>query len=391
MKETLCDVTIAGGGIVGSVLALLLVQAGFRIQLIDSTSPKITNNFIPDLRVLAISYTSVKLLQHLGCWQRIDKRLFAPYHRLETWEWPSATVIFDSTLLNLPELGCFIESRRLQKTLWKMFTEHDLLTLHCPASIKTMIYDGYHWKLSIDDGSLIKSRLLVGADGSSSWVRKQAGISVNGWQYSQSCLLLSITVEQNQDNGVTWQVFHPSGPRAFLPLYGQWRSLVWYDHTVRIRQLQALPLLTLAQEVQAAFPSRLGSFQIHDIASFPLMCCHVKNYIKPGLALIGDAAHTINPLAGQGVNLGVRDAHGLAEILINARNCDQPWSTLEVLKGYQHLRYTNNLLMQLGVDIFYSAFSNNFPLLLLARNFGLIFVQHAVGIKKYLLRYALGL
>ncbi|WP_074012102.1 3-demethoxyubiquinol 3-hydroxylase [Candidatus Sodalis sp. SoCistrobi] len=391
-NETCYDVVVAGGGMVGAALALALAQAGFRVLVIDPAPPSpAADNAAPDLRVSAISCASVALLRRIGAWQRIDDRFCVPYRHLETWEWSSAVVAFDAASLNLPELGFMVENRRLQQALWQGFADCDTLALRCPASLAAMVWDDGRWHLTLDDGSTVTSRVLVGADGAHSWVRQHAGIAVSGWQYRQSCLLLSVEIDGGQQQDVTWQAFHPSGPRAFLPLYGRWASLVWYDGAARIRQLEKLPLPALAREVQAAFPARLGAFTLHGAASFPLTRRHARDYVLPGLALIGDAAHTINPLAGQGANLGFRDAEALAEVLVEARRRDEPWDTLAVLQRYQRRRRGDNLLMQAGMDAFYTTFSNDLPPLMLARNLGLMLAQRAGGLKHRVLRYALGL
>lgn len=390
-NEASYEVVVAGGGMVGAALALALAQAGFRVLVVDpAPAAPIADNAPPDLRVSAISYASVALLRRIGAWQRIDDRFCVPYRRLETWEWPSSVVEFDAASLNLPELGFMVENRRLQQVLWQGFADCDTLTLRCPASLGAMVHDGGRWRLTLDDGSTVASRVVVGADGAHSWVRRQAGIAVSGWQYRQSCLLLSVETEGEQQD-VTWQEFHPTGPRAFLPLYGRWASLVWYDSAGRIRQLEKLPLPALAREVQAAFPTRLGPFTLHGAASFPLTRRHARDYVKQGLALIGDAAHTINPLAGQGANLGFRDAEALADVLIAARDRGEPWETPAVLQRYQRHRCGDNLLMQAGMDAFYTTFSNDLPPLMLARNLGLMLAQRAGGVKHRVLRYALGL
>ncbi|MCR3755706.1 MAG: 2-octaprenyl-3-methyl-6-methoxy-1,4-benzoquinol hydroxylase [Sodalis sp. Psp] len=382
------DVVVVGGGMVGAALALTLAQADFRVQVIDSEP--MMNDATLNLRVSAISYSSVALLRCLGAWQRIGEHFCAPYRRLETWEWPSSVVAFDAASLNLSELGFMVENWRLQQALWQALTDCDALELCCPVSLSAMIYCRDRWQLTLNSGHTIESRLVVGADGTHSWVREHVGIAVSGWQYRQSCLLLDVEVENSQQD-VTWQEFHPSGPRAFLPLYDQRASLVWYDSIARIRQLETLSLPALEREVQTAFPSRLGQFTLHSTASFPLTRRHVREYIKPGLALIGDAAHTINPLAGQGVNLGFRDVQALAEVLIDARDCCEPWYTLAVLKRYQRRRYGDNFLMQAVMDAFYIAFSNDLPPLILVRNLGLMLMQRTGRVKKRVLRYALGL
>ncbi|SNC59017.1 3-demethoxyubiquinol 3-hydroxylase [Sodalis endosymbiont of Henestaris halophilus] len=390
-NEKYYEVVVVGGGLVGSVVALILAQARFRVLVIDLTPPTLgKDDASPDLRVSAISCTSVALLRRIGVWQRIGEKFCRPYRRLETWEWLSSTVTFDAAFLGLPELGFMVENRRLHQALWQKFADCDTLTMRCPATLDAMTHVGGRWRLTLNNGSRIASLLVVGADGAQSWVRRQSGIVASGWQYRQSCLLISAKIEGTQQD-VTWQEFHPTGPRAFLPLYDQWASLVWYDTIARIRELNKLSLKDLEREITVAFPARLGPVTIHGTASFPLMRWHTSDYLKPGLALIGDAAHTIHPLAGQGANLGFRDAETLAEVLINARSRSEPWETLAVLQRYKLRRRGDNLLMQTAMDAFHNIFSSNLPALILARNLGLMLAQRAGSIKQSVLRYALGL
>ena len=389
--NTSFDVVVAGGGMVGAAAALALGRAGFTVRVLeraplDADRPPAP----PDLRVSALSCSSVELLRRLGAWDRIDSRFTAPYRRLETWEWDQARVSFDAAALHLPELGFMVENYRVQQALWQAFDAHDNLSLSCQAGLETLLHDGGRWRLTLDNGETLSSRLVIGADGAQSRVRRQAGIGVSGWQYRQSCLLMTVECPSGPQD-VTWQLFTPDGPRAFLPLYDNWASLVWYDGAARIRQLQELPLPALQQEVLRTFPERLGPVKVCAAGAFPLVRSHARQYVKPGLALIGDAAHTINPLAGQGANLGFRDVDALADVLISARDHNEPWDEVRILKRYQHRRHADNLLMQHGMDLFYTAFSNNLPPVKLARNLGLILAQRAGTLKTRALRYALGL
>ncbi|AFP85017.1 FAD-dependent monooxygenase [secondary endosymbiont of Ctenarytaina eucalypti] len=390
--ETACyEVVVSGSGIVGATLALTLALARFRVLVVDSRLPEsLSDELTPDLRVSAMSCASVALLRRIKAWQRIGDRFCSPYRRLETWEWPSSRVVFDSASLNLPELGFIVENSRLQRALWQGFATCDTLDFRCPDTLKSMIYEDGHWRLTLSDNTSIISQVLVGADGSESWIRRQACIGVSGWQYRQSCLLLNVeTLDPKKD--VAWQAVHASGPRAFLPLYGRWASLVWYDKASRIRQLETLSRPLLTKEVREAFPYRLGEFTLHNSASFPLTRRHAREYVKPGLALIGDAAHTLNPLAGQGANLGLRDAQALAEVLIDARNHGEPWDTLPILQRYQQQRRGHNFMMQASIDTFYAVFSNDLPPIKIARNLGLMLVQRTPKFKQWLLRYAMGI
>ncbi|AHG21578.1 2-octaprenyl-3-methyl-6-methoxy-1,4-benzoquinol hydroxylase [Chania multitudinisentens RB-25] len=385
------DVVVVGGGMVGAAAALGLAQAGLSVALLEHQAPEeFDAQSAPDLRISAIGCTSVGLLKQLGVWQAVEKMRLAPYRRLETWEWESSRVTFDAASLGLPELGFMVENRILQLALWQRLTQCENLTLYCPARLQSMQRGQDHWQVMLSSSESLQARLVIGADGAYSQVRKLAAIGTTGWQYRQSCMLITVETGAPQQD-VTWQQFFPSGPRAFLPLYDQWASLVWYDSPQRIRQLQALPLVQLEHEIAVAFPPRLGAVQVHAAGSFPLVRRHAQCYIKPGLALLGDAAHTINPLAGQGVNLGYRDVDALLDVISSAREQGEDWASEAVLMRYQRQRRTDNLLMQSGMDVFYAAFSNNLAPLGVARNLALMVAQRAGKLKEQALKYALGL
>lgn len=385
------DVVVVGGGMVGAAAALGLAQSGWSVALVEHEAPaSFVADAAPDLRVSAIGCTSVALIEQLGAWSAVRQMRVAPYRRLETWEWPESRVVFDAASLGLPELGFMVENRVLQLALWQRFAASANLALYCPARLQNLRAEGQCWRLQLDTQEQLQTRLVIGADGANSVVRQLAGIGISGWQYRQSCMLISVTSEQPQQD-VTWQQFTPSGPRAFLPLYDNWASLVWYDSPQRIRQLQGMPLEQLDREIAAAFPDRLGAVKAVNAGSFPLTRRHAQRYVQPGLVLVGDAAHTINPLAGQGVNLGYRDVDELLNVLNHAREAGERWESEEVLLRYQRRRRTDNLLMQSGMDLFYTAFSNRLAPVQLARNLALMAAQRGGKLKERALKYALGL
>ncbi|EIR75132.1 2-octaprenyl-3-methyl-6-methoxy-1,4-benzoquinol hydroxylase [Yersinia pestis PY-34] len=382
---------VVGGGMVGAAAALGLAQIGWSVALLEHDAPApFDKDSVPDLRVSALGCTSVALLKQLGAWPQVQQMRYAPYRRLETWEQPGSQVVFDAASLSLPELGFMVENRILQLALWQQFAECPNLTLLCPSRLQSMVRIDDYWKVTLNEQEEIQGRLVIGADGANSLVRRLAGIGTSGWQYRQSCMLITVETDVMQQD-TTWQQFFPTGPRAFLPLFDHWASLVWYDSPQRIRQLQAMSMAQLSQEIAAFFPSRLGAVKAIAAGAFPLVRRHAQQYVKPGLVLLGDAAHTINPLAGQGVNLGYRDVDALLEVLSQARELAEPWHSEQVLLRYQRRRRTDNLMMQSGMDLFYTAFSNDLPAVKFARNLALMVAQRAGKLKEHALRYALGL
>ena len=314
------DVAIVGGGMVGGALALGLAQQGFTVTVLEKTAPPAFDPAsAPDVRISAISAASVSLLKGLGVWDAVQAMRCHPYRRLETWEWETAHVVFDAAELKLPLLGYMVENTVLQQALWQALEAHPKVTLRVPGSLIALHRHDDLQELELKGGEVIRAKLVIGADGANSQVRQMAGIGVHAWQYAQSCMLISVQCE-NDPGDSTWQQFTPDGPRAFLPLFDNWASLVWYDSPARIRQLQNMNMAQLQAEIAKHFPSRLGYVTPLAAGAFPLTRRHALQYVQPGLALVGDAAHTIHPLAGQGVNLGYRDVDALIDVLVNARS-----------------------------------------------------------------------
>ncbi|EOX3821346.1 3-demethoxyubiquinol 3-hydroxylase [Enterobacter quasiroggenkampii] len=385
------EVAVVGGGMVGGALALGLAQQGFEVTVIEQAAPPAYDPASkPDVRISAISASSVDLLRGLGVWETVLAMRAHPYSRLETWEWENAHVSFDAAELKLPRLGYMVENNVLQLALWQALEAHPKVTLRVPASLKALYPHESGYLLTLDSGDELSVKLVIGADGANSQVRQMAGIGVHAWQYEQSCMLITARCE-NAPGESTWQHFTPNGPHAFLPLFDNWASLVWYDKPARIRQLQGMNMEQLQREILLHFPSRLGHVTPVAAGAFPLTRRHALQYAREGLALVGDAAHTIHPLAGQGVNLGYRDVDALLDVLGSARGHAENWASHQVLKRYQTRRMADNFLMQSGMDLFYAGFSNDVAPVRILRNIGLMAAERAGGLKRQALKYALGL
>ncbi|WP_299998577.1 3-demethoxyubiquinol 3-hydroxylase [uncultured Cedecea sp.] len=385
------EVAVVGGGMVGAAAALGLANSGFRVAVIEHLAPaEFQPGSPPDVRISAIGAQSVSLLQSLGVWESVLSMRAHPYRRLETWEWERAQVSFAANELGLPELGFMVENLVLQQALWQALVKHPQITLCCPAQLTQMQRSESGWTLSFKDGESLNVPMVIGADGANSQIRQWAGIGIHAWQYRQSCMLITVQCDESPGDS-TWQHFTPAGPHAFLPLFDNWASLVWYDEPARIRQLQGMSMAQLQKSIARHFPARLGHVTPVASGAFPLTRRHALKYVKPGLALIGDAAHTIHPLAGQGVNLGYRDVQALLDVMTDARHLGEQWASLEVLARYQSKRKLDNLMMQTGMDLFYVGFSNNLAPVRTIRNLGLMAAQRSGGLKQQALKYALGL
>ncbi|MGR5066419.1 2-octaprenyl-3-methyl-6-methoxy-1,4-benzoquinol hydroxylase [Photobacterium sp. DNB22_13_2] len=382
------DVVVAGGGMVGAATAIGLAQQGLSVAVLEGITPAPFESSQPmDLRVSAISPHSVSLLERLGAWEAVTAMRLCPYKRLETWEHPECRTRFNADHMHLDRLGYIVENRVIQLALWQQFELYPNLTVKCPARMVSAVETENGYEIALEDGNPLHATLLVGADGAQSRVRQQAGIGITAWDYRQHCMLINVeTILPQQD--ITWQMFTPHGPRSFLPLPGHQGSLVWYDSPAKIQQLSAMTPAQLEAQVITHFPPELGEIKVLNHGRFPLTRRHAQRYYKSGVVLLGDAAHTINPLAGQGVNLGFKDVDVL---LHEIEKAGQDWSNERVLKAYERRRRPDNLLMQSGMDFFYTTFSNNLLPVKLLRNAGLKLAEQAGPIKQKVLKYAMGM
>lgn len=380
------DLVIVGGGMVGAAVALGAAKLGKKIALVEGIDPKeYEASQSMDLRVSAISSASVRLLESLDVWDSIIAMRVCPYRRLETWEHPECRTKFDADSLGLDYLGFIVENRLIQLGLWKKIQEQANVTLVCPDSLASIDFFESHNIVELASGLKLRSQLVIGADGANSKVRSCAGIGVTAWDYRQECMLINVATEKPQQD-ITWQWFTPSGPRSFLPLKGNQGSLVWYDTPKRIKQLVSMDKKALTKEVVSHFPKELGDVEVLQAGSFPLTRRHAQCYTKNRCVLVGDSAHTINPLAGQGVNLGFKDVAALLDILDK-----EDWQDEKELSKYERQRRGDNLLMQSGMDVFYKVFSNDITSVKFVRNTVLKLANGAGPIKEKVLKYALGL
>lgn len=386
------DVILVGGGMVGAATAIGLAKQGLQVAVIESFAPEAYSpEQALDVRVSAISVASEQLLEQLGALESLLNMRNVPYLGLETWELDGCITQFHSSQIGASHLGHIVENRLVQLALWEQMQQWDAIKLFCPERVATFsrLSDGV--SVHLQSGIKLEAKLLIGADGANSQVRQWAGIGISGWDYAQSAMLINIQTAQGQQD-VTWQQFTPNGPRSLLPLPGNHASLVWYDDANRIKQLMQLNHKQLADQIRQHFPARLDSdFTVEAKGSFALTRRHANAYYKPNVVILGDAAHTINPLAGQGVNLGFKDVEALLAVIKTALTEDKPWWSTEVLKAYQAKRYRDNQLMMTTMDVFYAGFSNDILPLKLLRNGALKLANINSPIKRTVLKYAMGL
>lgn len=391
MKDSF-DVVIVGGGMVGAAVACGLGGSSLKVAVIESEMPQAFDPEQPhDLRVSALSIASRKILETVGAWRGVVERRLCPFRRMRVWETAGDTE-FCSDDIDYPELGYIVENRVTQLALLERLHDFSNVELICPVAIKAIDYSaGKLSEVTLSDGRVLSAKLLVAADGGASRVRQSVGLGVTSWDYRQHALVIYVETDYGQQD-ITWQRFVPSGPQAFLPLSGHYGSIVWYNSPDEVARLKALSNDALLRELMTTFPDCLGKINaILGTASFPLKRQHAQNYVKSGVALVGDAAHMINPLAGQGVNIGLLDAAALAEVLVDAVKQGLDFADMSVLQHYERMRRNENLKMMTVMDVFYRVFSNRILPVKFLRNLGLGLAERIAPAKNKVMRSAMGL
>ncbi|MBU2970236.1 FAD-dependent monooxygenase [Pseudoalteromonas sp. C2R02] len=384
------QIVIVGGGMVGAATAVKLAKQGHKITLIEHHAVLLNadnSDEIPDIRVSALNRFSEKLLDELGAMPTLRKGRTAPYSRLSVCESLESNLEFKASDIGETHLGHILENNLIQASLWQQFSGLDIKVIDDAGKLKNIIQGKTtEDKITIAfENITLEADLIVAADGGQSQCRKLAGIGSTGWQYQQSCMGLLIKLDAPQQD-ITWQQFQPTGPVAFLPLQAPYASLIWYNHAQTLAEFNKLTEQQLKDKVLATFPELPGDFEIVKQAVFPLTRSHANNYYKGRLVLVGDSAHTINPLAGQGVNLGFKDVSALADVLDNVDDV----GCTKLLAQYENKRRNANLLMMSVMDGCYGVFSNDIKPLKMLRQLGLKVAKNSGPLKNQILKYAIG-
>lgn len=381
------DLIIVGGGLAGASLAAALRESRLRIALVEGQAPSRPQGW--DARIYAISPANADFLARIGSWEHLDRQRMAPISAMEVHGDQGGRLNFSAYETGVGELGWILESSLMACELWEGIKRQANVTRFCPTRPAALEIRHDAALLTLEDGQLLSGRLLVGADGRDSWVRRQAGLEAITTPYNEKGLVANFATEKPH-RGIAWQWFRDDGVLAYLPLPGQRMSIVWSTPDAHADALCALPPEALAEQVAAAGQHVLGRLEtITPAAAFPLRLIRVPRTVSPRLALVGDAGHGIHPLSGHGINLGFQDARVLAEMLGAAG----PWQDIgeeRFLQRYQRARREETVLMQTTTDTLRRLFRASPPGLAPLRNLGLTLTNNLGPMKSVLVRYALG-
>ena len=374
---------------VGLSLACGLADAGFAVTVVEARAPAPREDWPDfDLRVSAITRASERIFENLGAWPAMCAERVTPYREMRVWDaGGSGEIHFDSAELGEAALGHIVENRVITAALWRRAAELGV-ALRCPAKVTAIDTGEQRATLTLDNGDTLQADLLVAADGARSAIRDMAGIAVQAASYEQQAVVATIRVGTSHAD-TAWQRFLPAGPLALLPLGADHVSIVWTTSPERAEQLLALPEAEFDAALTRDSECRLGNLSLEGPrAAFPLQRQHAERYVQPGLALVGDAAHQIHPLAGQGVNLGLLDAAELVDVLVAARVARRPLGGLNTLRRYERARRGDNLAMQQAMTK--QLFGDVPAPIRLARNLGLSLADRAGPVKRAFARAAMG-
>ena len=392
------DLIIVGAGMVGSTLALALKDSGLNILLVDG-SPLTVAQFNPTQafapRVSALSIASQRILERVHAWPSIIQRRASPYRDMHVWDGSGTGKIhFSASSVHADVLGHIVENRIVQDALLEQLHE-STISLLAHSRVEQLRRSGNEWLMQLEGGNEIRSPLVIAADGAHSAVRRLTGGETREWDYLHHAIVTSVRCEKpHQDTA--WQRFTDEGPLALLPLQHSdgknWCSIVWSVPEEKAQQIMALDDAAFCAALGEACENRLGIIEHADKRySIPLRQRHAKRYVAQGLALIGDAAHTIHPLAGQGVNLGFLDAAVLAEVLLNAVQRGEDIASERVLSRFERRRMPQNLAMMAAMEGFQHLFQADALPIRLLRNSGLKMIDNLDQAKALFVRHALGL
>ena len=361
------DVAVAGGGVVGAACALALARAGLQVALVEARPAPRWLAERPDLRVFALAPDNAALLDALGVWPQVLRARAQPYRKMRVWDAGGGDELaFDAATLARDELGWIVENGLLVDRLWAALVAAGV-QVHCPARVQGMEQDEAGVRLQLDDGTRLEARVAVAADGGASELRRLAGLDVDAHDYGQRGVVAFIeTADPHQETA--WQRFLPTGPLALLPFTQGRSSIVWTLPEAEAARVLALDDAAFALELTDASAARLGRAQpVSERAAFPLRRQLVRQQVAGRVLVLGDAAHVVHPLAGQGVNLGLRDVAALRAEVESAQARRVDWASAHRLQRWARRRRSDNTVSAYAFEGINRLYSNADPLAVLAR------------------------
>lgn len=394
--DKLEDVIVVGGGLNGPALGLALAQAGLRVTVIDAQPERARADAGFDGRAYALAIASKRLLSAIGVWQHVAAECQPILHIKASdgraGEGPSRQFLhFDSAEIEEGPMGFMVEDRRLYGAFLSAMQTCPNLT-HLPAS-SVIAQDVTPGRITVTlaDGRQIAARVVAACDGRTSMTATRAGIHRTGHAYGQTALVCAVA-HSRPHGGIAHQFFMPTGPLAILPLKGNRSSIVWSEQDLNARAIAALDDSAFLSVLRPRFGDHLGEISLAGPRfSYPLTLSLADDYVAPRVALVGDAAHGVHPIAGQGLNLGLRDVAALAEVVVGASRRGEDIGAIDVLERYQSWRRFDSTTLALGMDGVNALFSNDNPALRLARDVGLGTVNNIAPMRRGFMRQAAGL
>ena len=393
------DVVITGTGMVGLTLANLLSKQGKSIAVIDRNPiAEFEHDEELSSRVTAVSPGSQAIFEHVGAWSAMQAKRVTPFQQMHVWDEASGapkngSIHFDAAELQRADLGHIVENRVIQTSLYEVLQADEKIHWLTPASVENILQQEECVEVFLDNGEIITTKLLVGADGNRSAVRNLAEITFIEKSYQQLGLVALVETEHSHQN-TAWQRFLQTGPLALLPLSNdkdnkQICSIVWSVSEDYADDLMKLNEHEFADALSVASDMQLGNIVLRSkCAAFPLVSGQAEHMVQPRIALVGDAAHALHPLAGQGANLGFADAAMLADVLDKS---ERDIGSYKVLRKYERARTGETQVMQKAMDAFVSGFGSNHAGVVAARNYALSAADSMRPVKKFFMRHAMGL
>ncbi|AUG54418.1 UbiH/UbiF/VisC/COQ6 family ubiquinone biosynthesis hydroxylase [Thalassospira marina] len=384
------DAIILGGGLAGASMAMALAHGGMRSVVIDRENPQTLLAANHDGRTCAIAAASRAVLDVTGVWQYMQDAA-EPIIDIRIADGKSPLYLhYDHRDVGGEALGYIVENRVTRQALYRAMAENDLVTLMAPASVAEISRNSAAMVLTLADGTIVSAPLAIGAEGRNSPLRKWAGIKTYQWSYKQSAIVCTVKHERPH-NGVAVEHFLPAGPFAILPMTENRSSIVWTEETAFANYMVGQSDEVFLDELHQRFDGYLGDLEvIGPRFCYPLGLQHAYQYSDARIALIGDAAHGMHPIAGQGLNMGIRDVAALAEILVNARRLGRDIGMQDVLGEYEQWRRFDNTVMLAVTDATNRLFSNDIAPVRLARDAGLAVVQKIPSLKRTFMSHAMG-